>query len=71
MTRQQAIEIERRRVNGLPVTTDELDAAERVLNRDAAHRTPKFRLPLLSREVQSRADAVLCFNLGRAIWRSA
>lgn len=67
MTRQDAIEIERRRVNGLPVSEQELWAAQRVLNRDAAHRTPKYRPPPLSRQAQERCDAILCFNLGRAL----
>lgn len=71
MTRQDAIDVERRHINGLPVSEAEREAAQRVLNRDAAHRTPKFRPPPLARQVQERADAVLCFNLGRALGRTA
>ena len=70
MTRAEAFEIQRKRVNGMPVTKREIAVSEQVLNRNSSGKTPKYRLPALAHCVRERVNSILCFNLGRAIGRA-
>ena len=72
MTREEAVAIRQRQVNGHPVLALELQEAILVLQRIGKSRCGprKFRLPDLPRPVKEACNAALCFNLGLAIGRA-
>lgn len=65
MTRAEAIAIRSAHVEGKPVLALELQEAVRILSKKRELR--KMRLPALSRPERERVNAVLLYNLGRAI----
>lgn len=67
MTRAEAIEVRAAHLQGRPVLALELQEACRVLSKKVERR--KLRLPELSRPEKERINAVLLFNLGRALGR--
>ncbi|HET8744297.1 MAG TPA: hypothetical protein VFM98_01740 [Ramlibacter sp.] len=67
MTRAEAIAIRSAHVQGKPVLALELREAVRVLSKHREER--KLRLPDLSRPDRERMNAVLLYNLGRALGR--
>lgn len=64
MTKSEAKAIRERHFNGGAVTAMELQEAVFTLSK---RRDRRVVLPKLPEQVQAAADAVLCFNLGRAI----
>lgn len=66
MTRAEATEIRSAHLNGKEVLALELQEACRILSRE---RRPKVKLPLLTAVQRERVNAVLLFNLGRALGR--
>lgn len=67
MTRKEAAEIRAAHLQGKPVLALELQEACRVLSKKAEPK--KLRLPDLSRPDKERVNAVLLYNLGRAMGR--
>lgn len=67
MTRAEASEIKSEHLQGKPVLALELQEAVRILSRRPEPK--KLHLPDLPRPVRERANAVLLYNLGRALGR--
>lgn len=67
MTRAEATAIRTAHLHGKPVLALELQEACRVLSSRRERR--RFRLPDLSRPDKEHANAVLLYNLGRALGR--
>jgi hypothetical protein len=68
MTKSEAIAIRTAQLNGEPVRAGDLQDAIFTLSK---RRNRRFVLPKLAADVRERANAVLCFNLGRAIGGAA
>lgn len=68
MTKTEAFEIRTAQLTGKAVREDRLRRACEVLARSqhpSSH--PKFRLPALPERQRTYMNAILCFNLGRAL----
>lgn len=69
MTRAQAIAIRTAHLNGGPVLALELQEACRVLGRERCTRKSAFKLPIMTAVQREKMNAVLLYNLGRALGR--
>lgn len=66
MTRAEAMAIRSAHVQGKPVLALELQEACRVLSRE---RKPRIKLPIYTAIQREQMNAVLLYNLGRALGR--
>lgn len=73
MTREEALKLRSRSINGENVTQDEWMEAMAVIRATGGHpgRPCNFRLPNQTRAERDRANGVLLLNLGMAMRRAA